>query len=80
MYILFGSAEVHIFPLFSIVFVNDIIMASFHDFQICIFCRTLDELSACKVSMLQIVFGRFIDKLRKHNSDVIMTSFHVLGI
>ena len=29
MYILFGSAEVHIFPLFSIVFADGIIMTSF---------------------------------------------------
>ena len=29
MYILFGSTEAHIFPLFSIVFGNDVIMTLF---------------------------------------------------
>ena len=29
--------------------------------------------------MLEVEFASFIDKLRKHNYDVIMTSFHVLG-
>ena len=31
IYILFGSTEVHIFSLFSIIFGNDIIMTSFLD-------------------------------------------------
>ena len=31
--------------------------------------------------MLQIVFGRFYRQIKKkHNNDVIMTSFHVVGI
>ena len=38
-----------------------------------------DGLSACKVSMLQVAFGKFYKQFKKHNDDVIMTSFHVLG-
>ena len=83
MYILFDSADVGIFPLFSIVFGNGIVMKSFlsHGFQICIFCGILNCLSACKVPMLQVVFGKFYRQIKKkHNYDVIMTSFSVVGI
>ena len=51
------------------------------DFQICIFCRTLNGLSACKVSMLQVVFGTFYRQIDKRQNDgIIMTSFQAFGI
>ena len=73
IHILFGSTEVCIFSLFSNVFGDDIIMMSFLViwFSICIFCRTLDGLAACKVSMLQVVFGKFYRQIKKNT---IMTS------
>ena len=38
-----------------------------HDFQICIFCRTFwDGPSVCKVSMLQVVFGKFYRQIKKN--------------
>ena len=79
MYILFGSIQVGIFPLYSIVFGNDIIIKSFlsHDFQICKCCRTLDGLSAIPAGCFWQVLKT---NLKKHNDDVIMTSFYVVGI
>ena len=67
IYIMFGSAEVGNFLLFSIVYDNDIIMTSFlsHGFQICIFCGTLNRLSACNVSMLYVVLGKFYRQIEK---------------
>ena len=59
-------------PNFPIVFDclgNDIIMTSFlitRHFQVCIFCRTLDGLSACKISMVQVVFGKFYRQSKKN--------------
>ena len=38
--------------------------------------RTLTRLSTCKVSMLQVFFGKFYRQIKKYT---IMTSFHVAG-
>ena len=39
----------------------------------------MDYLSA-KFQCCRLSFAGFIDKLRKHNDDVIMTPFHVVGV
>ena len=59
-------------PHFPTVFHCFLVMTSLwchflsHGFQICIFCGTLDRLSACKISTLQIVFRKFHRQIKKN--------------
>ena len=68
-------------PHFPNVFGNDIIITSLlsHGFQICKFCVIWDRLSACKVSMLNVVWVKLYKGTEKHNDEVIMTYFHIVG-
>ena len=79
IYILFGSAKVCIFPLFSIVFGNDIISGHMV-FNFAYFVELRIDYQPAKFQCCRLSLARFIDRLRKNNDDVIMTSFDVVGI
>ena len=80
---LFGFAEFRISPIFSIVFGNDFIMTSFlvtwftnlHSLRNIEWTINMPSFNSvgCLWQVLQT-------DSEKHNDDVIMTSFHVVGI
>ena len=78
IYNLFGFAEVH----FSIVLGNDVIMMSFlsHGSKFAYFVELRRSYQLTKFQFCRLSLASFIDKFRKHNDDVIMTSFYVVGI
>ena len=65
IYNLFGFADVRIFPLFLVMMSLWRHFLS-HGLQIYIFCGTLNELSACQVSILQVVIGNFYRQIQKN--------------
>ena len=51
-----------------------------HGFQICIFVELRIDYQRAKFQHCRLSVASFIDGLRKHNDDVIMTSSHAVEI
>ena len=77
IYILFRSEAVRIFPLF---FGNDIIMMLLHGFLILVFLELWIDYQPAKFQCGRLSLASSMERLRKHDDDVIMTSFRVVGI
>ena len=83
MYNLFGFAEVRSSLLFFHCFGNDIIMTSFLVTWFSNLHILWDfgwTISLPSFNSVRLSLASFIDRFRKHNDDVIMTSFHIVEI